>query len=113
MARKLTKYTKILSAYLSDYTTNRMPKADIHYQFIQDNKHRHYQVLRMAWVRNIFKYEIIFHFEIKPDAKVWLWVNNTDILVTEDLIELGIPKTDIVLGFHAPEVRPYTGYAIA
>ena len=113
MARKLTKYTKILSDYLSEYADDRMPKNDIHYQFVQDNKHRHYQILRMAWVKDIFRYEIVFHFEIKEDAKVWLWVNNTDIVVTEDLIELGIPKKDIVLGFHSPDVRQYTGYAVA
>ena len=25
----------------------------------------------------------------------------------------GVPKEDIVLAFHAPHKRPYTGYAVA
>lgn len=113
MARKLTKYAKILSDYLAEYASNRMSKVDIHYQFVQDNNHHHYQVVRMAWIKGIFRCDIVFHFEIKPDAKIWLWVNNTDILVTEDLVDLGIPKKDMVIGFQPPEVRAYTGYAVA
>lgn len=112
MARKLAKYKKILCDYLQEYAQKRNSSERI-YQLIADKKNNQYQVLNMYWEKRTFRYMIIFHFEIKPDAKVWLWVNNTDILVTEDLIALGIPKTDIVLGFHAPEVRPYTGYAIA
>ena len=33
--------------------------------------------------------------------------------VTEELIQAGVPKEDIVLGFHEPEIRPYTGFAVA
>jgi hypothetical protein len=29
------------------------------------------------------------------------------------LEQAGIPKSDIVLGFQVPEVRPYTEYAVA
>jgi len=112
MARKLIQYRKILCDYLNEYAQKRTSKERV-YQVIADTKNNHYQVLNMYWEKDTFRYMIIFHFEIKPDAKVWLWVNNTDILVTEDLIELGIPKKDIVLGFHAPEVRAYTGYAVA
>ena len=112
MATKLSKYQKILCEYLEEYSQERTRSAQI-YQVVADTKHHHYQVLNMYWEKGSFKYFVIFHFEIKPDGKVWLWVNNTDILVTEDLIDKGIPKKEIVLGFHAPEVRAYTGYAVA
>jgi len=29
-----------------------------------------------------------------------------------DLIAAGIPKDKIVLGFHSPDVRPYTEFAV-
>jgi hypothetical protein len=32
--------------------------------------------------------------------------------VAEKLVELGIPKTDIVIGFHSPFKRKFTEYAI-
>jgi hypothetical protein len=37
---------------------------------------------------------------------------NADIKTVE-LEQNGIPKEDIVLAFHAPYKRPYTGYAVA
>jgi hypothetical protein len=42
---------------------------------------------------------------------VWLQEDNTDYGVAEALVNAGIPKESIVLGFHAPYKRPYTGFA--
>jgi hypothetical protein len=47
------------------------------------------------------------------DGKVWLQANNTDLRIAERLEEAGIPKSDIVLDFQPPHVRPYTEYAVA
>jgi XisI protein len=33
--------------------------------------------------------------------------------ITKELVERGVPKEDIVLAFHSPEIRQYTGYALA
>ncbi|WP_445636132.1 hypothetical protein NSTC745_00980 [Nostoc sp. DSM 114161] len=33
--------------------------------------------------------------------------------VTYELVAAGIPKEKIVLGFHPPNVRQHTGYAVA
>lgn len=112
MDQRINKYAKILSDDLEEYVNDRKQREDITYQFVKDTEHHQYQILRMAWIKGIFRSDIIFHFEIKSNGKLWLWVNNTDIVVTEDLIDRGIPKSDIVLGFHAPEVRAYTGYAV-
>jgi hypothetical protein len=44
---------------------------------------------------------------------VWVQRDGTEYGVTNDLVEAGIPKSDIVLGFHQPDVRQYTGFAVA
>jgi len=46
------------------------------------------------------------------DGKIWLQQNTTDIDVGQELIEMGIPQEDIVLGLHPPYKRPYTGYGV-
>lgn len=33
--------------------------------------------------------------------------------IANELVEAGIPKEEIVLGFHEPGVRKYTGFAVA
>ena len=51
-------------------------------------------------------------FEIN-NGKVWIQEDNTDLVIADDLERAGIPKSDIVLGFQPPSVRPYTEYAAA
>jgi hypothetical protein len=47
------------------------------------------------------------------DGKVWIQRDNTDFGIAKELVGAGIPQEQIVLGFHTPEVRPFTGYAVA
>jgi XisI protein len=37
----------------------------------------------------------------------------TDTDIAQQLVEMGVPKQDIVLGLHPPDKRPYTGYGVA
>lgn len=46
------------------------------------------------------------------NEKVWIEANNTDYLFADRLLEADIPHEDIVLAFHAPEMRQYTDFAI-
>ncbi|MEA5598757.1 element excision factor XisI family protein [Rivularia sp. UHCC 0363] len=52
------------------------------------------------------------HLEI-IDGKIWVQRDDTEDGVTYDLEEAGILKDKIVLGFHPPNVRQHTGYAVA
>ncbi|MEB3231915.1 MAG: element excision factor XisI family protein [Leptolyngbyaceae bacterium] len=47
------------------------------------------------------------------DEKNWIQGNGTEDDLAQELVELGVPKTDIVIGFHAPELRKYTEYAVS
>ena len=33
--------------------------------------------------------------------------------IAEDLVKLGVPKKDIVIGFHTAYLRQFSGYALA
>ena len=50
------------------------------------------------------------HMDIK-DGKIWIQHDGTEIGVANELVELGVPKEDIVLAYHAPYQRVYTGFA--
>jgi hypothetical protein len=43
---------------------------------------------------------------------IWLQHDSTDAEIAEELVERGIPKERIVLGFLPESVRPHTGYAV-
>jgi hypothetical protein len=54
-------------------------------------------------------YRCIVHFDIK-NGKIWLQQNLTDRHLAETLVEMGVPREDIVLGLQPPYKRQYTGY---
>ncbi len=86
---------------------------DVDNQIIADKEHNHYQFVSLGWDGLVFSYSVVFHFDIKPDGKIWIQANNTDRDVAEELEHMGVPKSDIVIGFQPPQYRPYTGYAVA
>lgn len=51
------------------------------------------------------------HLEIIGD-KIWIHEDGLEDGIATDLLRAGISKSQIVLGFHPPEVRPYTEFAV-
>ena len=113
MDGKIDMYALIISQWLDEFVIRMNGGRSSDYELITDGIHHHYQVIRTGWYRDVFEYNVVFHFQIKPTGKVWLLVNNTDILVTDDLVQMGIPKSDIVIGFLSESMRPYSGFAVA
>lgn len=54
----------------------------------------------------------LVHVELIGD-KVWIHRDGLEDGIANDLVRAGIPKSQIVLGFHPPEVRPHTEFAVS
>lgn len=51
----------------------------------------------------------IIHVDLIGE-QIWVQYDGTETGIAHDFIELGVPKEDIVLAFHAPYKRKYTGF---
>lgn len=81
---------------------------------VADRESRHYQLLATGWATPSRVVDaLLIHLHIKPNGKVWLLENSTELRVAEELVARGVAKHDIVLGFHPAEYRAFTGYAVA
>ena len=78
----------------------------------QQKRRVHGCLIAVSWVVRVALPRDSEHVQI-IDGKIWIQRDGIEDGITEELVEAGIPKSDIVLGFHPPEVRHYTGYAIA
>lgn len=107
---KLEHYRSCIQTLLQSHSD--FPSEDVESQLLFDTVRDHYQLMRVGWKGLKRVYYIVLHFDIKED-KIWLQQNATDIDVGEELVSLGVPKQDIVLGLHPPYKRPYTGYGVA
>jgi XisI protein len=72
---------------------------------ITDDEHGHYVLFDIGWHEKRRVYLPFIHVEVKPDGKVWIQHDGTDLRIAMLLTERGIPKSAIVLGFKAPYVR--------
>jgi hypothetical protein len=110
---KIAKYQQILCGILEEYgSIEKRLTPNIKFQIVIDNVHKHYQLLSIGWHNERFTYLVAFHFDIIGD-KIWIQQNNTDVLIADELIERGVLKSDIVLGFIPENVRSYEGFAVA
>jgi hypothetical protein len=104
-------YREIVRRLITDYAHYRPSHGQIETEAIVDRDHDHYEVMHVGWdgVRRV--HGSVVHLDI-IDGKVWIQYDGTSRPVADELIEAGIPREDIVLGFHPAEVRPLTGFAV-
>ncbi len=81
-------------------------------QNIFDTEHDHYQLVHAGWHRKQRQYGCIIHADIR-NGKIWIQHDGTEAGFADELVELGVPKEDIVLAYHPPYKRPYSGFATA
>lgn len=107
-------YRKIIEDVFSEYASTRklINAPGAAFQLIFDEKHDHYQLYRVGWEGLERIHYCVFHLDIQ-DGKIWVQEDATDYDLVGVLEEHGIPKEDIVLAFHAPYKRQFTGYAVA
>ena len=112
---KVEKHQNILTKYLeslaADY--NAMPNIKLEYQAIADKERGHFQLVKLGWLDRQYVHMVLLHFDVKPDGKVWIQLYDTEKLVGQELMDLGIDKNDLVLGFKPAYMRPFTGFATA
>ncbi|ADB37595.1 XisI protein [Spirosoma linguale] len=115
MNNKIETHQQIVMSILNEYAAIKPAHVlDVDNQVIADYHNNHFQLVRLGWdEEEDFIYHLIFHFDIKPDGKVWIQANWTDIDIATELMERGVEKSDIVIGFQPPSHRQYTGYAVA
>jgi hypothetical protein len=108
---KLSHYCSCIRNILHRYETHVPCYGEIEIQLIEDTEHDHYQVYTVGWHNNRRIHGCTLHIDIK-DGKIWIQHNGTEDRIAEELVDSGVPKEDIVLGFHAPYRRQFTDYAV-
>ena len=109
---KVKKYERFILDILAEYAKVRYSNIDAHNTLITDKDNHHYQIVTIGWDKNKFIHDCPIHIDI-IDGKIWIQQNMTEIDLDDELLELGVPKSDIVLGFLTPKMREYSDYAVA
>jgi hypothetical protein len=109
---KVGQYRKYIQTLLSQYAESDRCNDAVEVQLIFDMERDHYQWMNVGWQGFDRVYRCIIHLDIK-DERIWLQQNLTDQNPAEELVEMGVPREDIVLGLQPPYKRQYTDYGAA
>ena len=103
---KIIRYRKLIQELLSQEAdlVNRVSHSGLETFALFDETRDQYLLLRSGWehkkrIRNITVYVRLL------DAKIRIEEDWTEEGIAAHLLKAGVPREDIVLGFHAPEMR--------
>jgi hypothetical protein len=108
---KITGYYHIIKSILSEYASIPYRYNNLKQSLIISEDKKHYLLITQGWDKGIRVHGCVTHLEIIDD-KIWIQRDGLEDGIANDLVAAGIPKSQIVLGFHPPEIRPYTEYAV-
>ena len=110
---KIAKYRNIIRETLLPYKKSHYAGSpDLKNEVILDNENDHYLVVTIGWDGEMPVRDCIFHLDI-ISGKIWVQEDNSDLDIASVLLEEGVPKSDIVLGFQSPLMRQHSMYAAA
>lgn len=108
---KIEKYREFIKKILTEHAEISTIDNTVKSELIFDSEHDHYQLTYVGWegIKRVFG--PVMHFDI-IEGKIWIQYNGTEDSVAERLVAMGVPKSDIVLGFRSTFKRQFTPYAI-
>ena len=78
-----------------------------------DDERGQYLLFTDGWKGENRDYGCFMHIEVKPDGKIWVRRDGTDLDFGQQLLDENIPKSSIVLAFHSPKMREWSDFAVA
>ena len=108
---RLDNYRESIQQIISGYAKRLSGSGDDVLDAVFDTVHDHYLLIEAGWRGERRTYGNLIHINIKEE-KIWIQHDGTEVGVANELIERGVPKEDIVLGFHSPFMRQHTEFAV-
>lgn len=106
-------YANVIESVLNAYKEQRYINApSVEQQLIINPDKTQFLLVAVGWHNDIYTHYVVFHLQIR-DNKVWLHENRTDVDIAQELVDNGIPKSSIILGFVEALLRVDSGYAHA
>lgn len=108
---RVSQYQELVKKVITDYVSSGSHRDEIEQQLNFDLVRHHYQIVNVGWDGKRRVYGCVVHIDIKGE-KIWIQYNGTEVDFAEELVQLGVPRHDLVIGFHSPFMRKATEYAL-
>jgi hypothetical protein len=103
-------YKQLIQDIIQNYANKHPQNQPIETQIVFDTQNHHYLLLYVGWEGEKQIYGCPIHVDIK-DNKFWIQRDFTEEGIASQLLEAGVSKENIVLGFRSPFNRQFTDFA--
>lgn len=112
--KKVHRYRQFIRHILEQHAPYHNPRQPDEFdtQLLLDDEKGHYYLMHVGWDSLNRIHACLIHIDLKGE-KIWVQRDGTEYGVANELVDMGVPREDIVLGFQAPYKRPYTDFAVA
>jgi ketopantoate reductase len=109
---RMTEYKQFVREILTEIY-DEMPKEEgVRAELTFDDERGHYYIVEAGWSGKHRILGIVVHCTVL-DGKIYVEHDGVSIGIVAMLMERGVPPTNLVLGFHPPNLRHYTQFALS
>lgn len=109
---ELEKNRSVIEDVLLKYTKPPFAEEGIETEVVFDRTRDRYLLVEVGWENGLRVHQTIIHLDI-INGKVWIQLDKTEYGIANDLLEKGLPKNKIVLGFRSETLRKMSEFALA
>ena len=96
---RIAGYRDIVKRIIREVSNYAPAQEGVRTEIVLDDEIGHYQVSEVGWKNRKRIHGTLVHIDIHDD-KVWVEHDGTDLEIVQDLLDAGIPPSEIVIGFH-------------
>ncbi len=108
---KVKQYRKMVRGMLSEIAHRFRSNSDWEILEIYDEEHGQYLLYTDGWKNESRDYGCFMHIEVKDNGIIWLRRDGTDLDIGQQILDQGVTKKEMVIGFHSPMMRSWTDFA--
>ena len=109
---KLEKMRETIENVLTAYTEPPFAEEGIETEVVFDRDRDRYLLVEVGWENGVRVHQTVAHLDI-INEKVWIQLDKTPNGIANDLLDNGMSKDEIVLGFRSETLRGMSDFALA
>ncbi|VXD11608.1 XisI protein [Planktothrix serta PCC 8927] len=104
---EIERYRKLIKSIFEKHSDSADDDQEVETQIAFDLERDRYLMFHLGWRGERRVFGCVIYIEIKG-GKIWIQRDGTEEGIANQLIEAGVPKSDIVLGYRSPYMRQFT-----
>lgn len=108
---KVKQYEKVIIQALEEYQLTKYSNMDTENQLVLDKENNRYILITIGWQGYKHIHSCTLHMDI-INGKIWIQSDQTERGIAHRLLELNVPKQDIIIGFYDELLREVSGLGV-